>query len=391
MAVARFLHAADLHLGAPLQSLGAHLEPEVAAHVRKLARLAWDRLIDTAITHGVDAVVLAGDVYDTADRDPGAAHRVADGFRKLAEADIAVFVAHGNHDPLTAEYLRTVGTDRAAIVFPPGEVASYRVEMSNGVEMTIAGISYSRTEERENLALRFASVSGRPVVGVLHTNVGGRPGHDDYAPCTVDDLESMPVDYWALGHIHDRQVHPTRRGYWAYPGNLQGRSTKLTECGAKGALLVGVDADGRILEPEFIACDAVRFERVDVDLGGLEDTDEAFDRIRSILADRMADVDDRFVLVRLEVTGATTVAAELEKRWDDTAAHIGELATETIVDGVLVKVVNSCTPAVDLLAARRRPSLLGGVLNALDAVEIEDPDQRARVERILVRALDGSR
>lgn len=391
MAVARFLHAADLHLGAPLQSLGAHLDQETAARVRQLARTAWDRLIAVAIAYRVDAVVLAGDVYDTADRDPGAAHRVSDGFRRLAAEGIGVFVAHGNHDPLTTEYLRTAGTDRPAVVFPPGDVETHRVEMSNGVELTIAGISYSRTAERDNLALRFASVSGRPVVGVLHTNVGGDTRHDDYAPCTPQDLESMPVDYWALGHIHDRQVHPTRRGYWAYPGNLQGRSTKATECGAKGALLVGVDGDGRILEPEFIACDAVRFERVDVDLGGLDDTDEAFDRIRSTLAVRMADVDDRFVLVRLEVTGATPLSDQLHRSWESIVEHIGELATETIVDGALLKVVNTSTPAVDLLAARRRPNLLGGVLNALDAVDIEDPDQRARVERILVRALDGSR
>ena len=64
MAVAKFLHAADLHLGSPLESLGEAIDDATYERVKALVNRAFDRLIDVAIGEGVDFVVLAGDVYD---------------------------------------------------------------------------------------------------------------------------------------------------------------------------------------------------------------------------------------------------------------------------------------------------------------------------------------
>ena len=396
MAIARFLHAADLHLGAPLQSLGRHLDDDLAERVRHLVRSAWDRLIETAIDRKVDFVVLAGDIYDTAERDPGARRRVTLGLRRLVDAGIGVFIVHGNHDPLSSDALGVapVTADSVPVViFGPGEVGQVRHTMSNGAEVTIAGISYADSAEPENLARRFASVTGRTVIGVLHTNVGSNSQHGDYAPCSVADLEEMPVHYWALGHIHDRQVHQTPRGYWAYPGNLQGRSTKATECGSKGVLIIGVEADGSLHEPEFVACDAVRFARLTVSLDAAEELDDAFDRVRTALEQLGTDADGRMVLVRLELTGATTLSAELERNGEEIIESLQAEATTALGDGAVIKVVNNVRPAVDLAAERLRPTLLGEVLNELDRYpsDVIDSELRSRVEVLLVQALDAER
>ena len=56
-----FLHAADLHLDAPVAAVtGRHLPAATVEALRDASILAWDALIDTAIAHGVDFVVLAG-------------------------------------------------------------------------------------------------------------------------------------------------------------------------------------------------------------------------------------------------------------------------------------------------------------------------------------------
>ena len=49
MGVAKFLHAADLHLGAPLESLGESIDSVSFERVKSLVNRAFDRLVDVAI------------------------------------------------------------------------------------------------------------------------------------------------------------------------------------------------------------------------------------------------------------------------------------------------------------------------------------------------------
>ena len=254
MAVAKFLHAADLHLGAPLESLGESIDSASFERVKSLVNRAFDRLVDVAIEEDVEFVVLAGDVYDTADRDPGAQRRLLLGLRRLTENNIKVFMVHGNHDPLTRD-IKNMALPEGVVVFPAGKLGSEIVTMRNGVEVTVAGVSYAKKEETENLVPLFAGLTGSTIVGVLHTNVGGENlVHKNYAPSTATELQSSPVHYWALGHIHKRSVNTIGSGWLAYPGNLQGRSVKASECGPKGVLIVDVEDDGRVLEPRFVDC-----------------------------------------------------------------------------------------------------------------------------------------
>src|SRR5438876_827677 len=75
----------------------------------------------------------------------------------------------------------------------------------NGTTIAVVhGISFRVRTENRNLSSLFPPRSGgdRPFhIGLLHCNVGSQSGHGDYAPCTLDDLCSRAIDYWALGHI----------------------------------------------------------------------------------------------------------------------------------------------------------------------------------------------
>ena len=123
MSAAKFLHAADLHLGAPLESLGEAIDDATYERVKALVNRAFDRLSDVAISEGVDFVVLAGDVYDNADRDPGAQRRFLRGLRRLSEARIKVFMVHGNHDPLTRD-IKLGAPPEGVTVFPAGKLGT---------------------------------------------------------------------------------------------------------------------------------------------------------------------------------------------------------------------------------------------------------------------------
>lgn len=384
MSQARFLHAADLHLGSPLKSLGNAIGEKERQRFQLLVNEAFDRLVQTAIDEQVDFVLLAGDVYDSADRDPGAQRRFLLGLRRLTEKKIRVFMVHGNHDPLTRD-IKNGLLPEGVVVFPAGKLGVETVKMRNGAEVTVAGVSYSKTHEEQNFVPLFAGLSGRTIVGVLHTNVGGNTQHGNYAPCSVSDLEQSPVHYWALGHIHLRTVKQTPRGWWAYPGNLQGRSTKAAETGPKGVLIVDVDQSGSISEPRFVECSTVRFARVEVGMEDVAEVGGVDDKVGAHLQTLVSESGGVPHLVRLELTGQTDITELLDSpKWDldQTLAE----ANSVLDGGAVVKLKFSCVPRVNLAEQRARGTLLGTVLNELDKEEIAD-DIRDAATSLLVKAL----
>ncbi len=371
------VHAADLHLGAPLRSLGRRIDPARAANLRERSTLALDRLVDLAVDRCADAVVLAGDVYDGADREVAAQLRFGRALRRLAEHGIRVFIAHGNHDPPIAHHHPVIPLPPGVTVFEPGEPQVHELPLRSGNLAHVAGVSFGVQHERENLAARFAALSVEPehCVAVLHANVEGSTGHDPYAPCTVADLEHAPVAYWALGHVHRRTVAPLGPAgsgrWWAYPGNLQGRSSAGTECGAKGALVVPITRSG-IGQPEFVACDTIRFERVEVRVDTAADLGTALDLVAEAALLGRDTAGDRPLLLRPRLVGATRAHADLAGAGDgllDLARdHLGDVLGE----GALVAIDVATRPAVDRQRLIDRGDLLADLLVRLDEMRSAD-------------------
>jgi len=93
-----FVHTADLHLDAPFQGIGVASE-RIGRALAEATYEAFRRVVDTALAHEVDFVVIAGDIYNARDKSLRAQLRFRDQMNRLADAGIQVLVAHGNHDP----------------------------------------------------------------------------------------------------------------------------------------------------------------------------------------------------------------------------------------------------------------------------------------------------
>src|SRR3954454_23894101 len=201
----RFVHAADLHLDTPFEGL-ARTSPEVAAALRDASLAAFDALVELTLREQAAFLVLAGDVYDGAERGVRAQLRFLRGLERLSAAGVQVLVAHGNHDPL-AGWSAIRAWPAGVHVFSSEAVEAVPVERDGHVLATVHGISYATRDCPASLLPRFAGAAGEGLrVGVLHANVGGDPAHAAYSPCSVDQLRAAGLDYWALGHVHQRAV-----------------------------------------------------------------------------------------------------------------------------------------------------------------------------------------
>jgi exonuclease SbcD len=360
-----FVHAADLHLDTPFSGL-SRVSEALASRLRDASLDAFDRLVQLCLDERAAFLLLAGDLYDGAERGLRAQLRVLRGLTRLSEAGIRTFIVHGNHDPLDGW--------SAIDTWPPGvhvfgarSVEVVPVEWREEVIATVQGISYGVRDVRENLALRYRRPALPGVhIGLLHANLDADALHDSYAPCTRADLLASGLDYWALGHIHKRQAHDLGRTWAVYPGNLQGRSPKPSEQGPKGAYVVQV-ADGVFTAPRFVALDRWRFETVSVDIAGVDNFATLVDVITQKGGQlRAAAGDDRGLIVRVRLEGAGPLASEL-----NVAVRLNELllALRDQSDDDLwwESLHNDTRLMVDMAALRGRSDFIGALLTTSEA------------------------
>jgi exonuclease SbcD len=264
--VFKFIHCADLHLDSPLRGLSSRPDAPVD-EIRNATRRALENLVNLSIQENVKFVVIAGDVYDGDWKDQNTGIFFNSCMARLNNAGIPVFLISGNHD--------AVSKISYSLVQLPN-VKKFSVENSEthkleDLKVAIHGQGFKHQEVHENLAISYPDpIPNYLNIGILHTSVQGQAGHDPYAPCHIDDLVYKGYDYWALGHIHQRQVLSTSP-YIIYPGNIQGRH--IRETGNKGCTLVTVN-EGFITSVEHKDLDVLRWELCSVDLTGVTTDDD---------------------------------------------------------------------------------------------------------------------
>ena len=292
-----FLHAADLHLGSPFLGLSS-TDEDLARRVASASREAFEELVDQAISRQVNFVVIAGDIYDGDWKDTTIGHFFNRQMARLARAGIPVYNVRGNHD---AESVIT-----SAVTLPDSVkvFSSKRPETFQIPELRVAlhGQSFPNRAVPENLALTYpAPVPGWFNIGVLHTSCDGRPNHDNYAPCSVQDLLQRGYQYWALGHCHEYEVVNLAPPI-IFPGNLQGRS--IRETGLKGAVVVEVE-DGEVTGMPRLPLARIQWALISADLTGATSEEEAFDIIRAEIQKEIDKARGTPIVFRMVLSGST--------------------------------------------------------------------------------------
>lgn len=309
----RFVHTADIHLDSPLRSLALR-NPALAALIGDSTRQALVAIIDLCLDQQVDALVIAGDLYDGDQTSMKTARFLATQLGRLHEAGIATFKIRGNHDALSKITQELILPPTVKVFGGRGET----VEIA-GKGVAVHGISFARPQAPESLVPKFRPpVADAVNIAMMHTSLAGAPGHDVYAPCALSDLHGSGFDYWALGHVHARTQHAGPRTV-VMPGMPQGRD--INEAGPKSVSLVTIGDDRRITVTEWPTSIA-QFERIPVDLGGIAGWREAVDAIEQAVG-RMRDRTEAPHLVgRLLLTGRTPLAWRMRRDRDLLLAEI---------------------------------------------------------------------
>ena len=326
----RFVHTADVHLDSPLKSLALR-DPDLAELIGVATRTAFSRTVDLCLSEQVDALIIAGDLYDGSLRSMKTARFFAEEMRRMTEADIPAFIIRGNHDAesvITREMTLPEGVHVFSSTDKP-------ILLKDGA-VAIHGVSFKDPHAPESLLPKYRpGTPGVIDIGAMHTSLDGSPHHDVYAPCSTTDLAAHGYAYWALGHIHKRSVTRHDDCTIVMPGIPQGRH--INEDGLKSVSLVSVDANGACeIEERYVA--PVRFERLELDASDAADWPalitaavEAFTPLQDAPADQ--EVITRMTCLAGGVFGRTLQreAELLEEELRSAASRVGRIHIEQIV------------------------------------------------------------
>jgi DNA repair exonuclease SbcCD nuclease subunit len=300
----RFVHTADIHLDSPLRTLALR-DPDLAALIGGATRTAFRNTIDLCLSQRVDALMIAGDLYDGAQTSMKTATFLAGELHRLHEAGIRTFIVRGNHDAesrITNELVLPDGVH----VFRGRAGVEVLEGAADGRDVAVHGISFAQPRAPDSLLPKFrAAVPDAVNIGLLHTSLGGAAGHDTYAPCSVADLVATGFDYWGLGHVHARNVHRAAAPTVVMPGQPQGRD--INEAGPKSVTLVALAGDGTVSLSEHVTAVA-QFERVPVDVTGLDDWRDVVGAIGDALAVARDAAPCDHLVARVGLRGASALA-----------------------------------------------------------------------------------
>lgn len=252
----RFIHTSDWHLGRAFHQVGL-----LAAQQEYL-----DHLVELVRAEGIDAVLVAGDVYDRAMPAPDTVAVLSDALVRLVDAGAQVVISSGNHDSAirlgfaarllerSGVHLRTSLTDLTRPVVIAG-TAVYPIPYLEP-RLVAPGLDATATHAGVLAAALGRLPAGGLVSGastsvvMAHTFVTGCASTDSERDILAGGLAAVHPEvldgfgYAALGHLHGRQQVGETAHYSGSPLAMSFSEVHHT----KGSLLVDLTPAGSSVE-----------------------------------------------------------------------------------------------------------------------------------------------
>ena len=362
----KLIHCADLHLDAKMT---ASLTKEKAGERRKELLLTFERMVKYASENQVEAILIAGDLFDTKSVSATVCHRVEEAV--LGHPDITFFYLKGNHD--TGHFLAELRQIPDNLKLFGEEWVSYSLGKQG--KITVSGIEFSE----KNQGSAYHSLVLDPAkfnIVMLHGQEAETGAKDKAQVIRLRELKNKGIDYLALGHVHRYREEPLDgRGVWCYPGCLEGRG--FDECGTHGFVLLQVEEQTGACTRQFVPFALRTLHTVEVDVSGCMRTGNMVERLETVLAGEKIPPRD---FVKIVLTGSLDVECEkdltyLEKRLEQ--------------DYYFLKIQDETKLRVDIRDFLLDESLKGEFVRLVMAAEELPEEERAAVIRCGLQALAG--
>lgn len=275
----KLIHCADIHLDSPMET---NLSADKARERKLEIRSTFARMVRTAAEAGVEAILIAGDLFDGARVTKSTENYVLDLIASYPMIDF--YYLSGNHDK---------GSNLSAAAQLPANLYVFGKVWSTYRRGNVA-ITGASTADADTLSLNADDVN----ILLLHGQERRSAGVAGEDIIHLGRFKNKHIDYAALGHIHEyRPIRLDARGIACYSGCLEGRG--FDECGTKGYVLLNIEG-GRITH-RFVSFATRTLHTVECDITGFSSQLNLEERMLSSTSD-IAQRD----MVKVVLTGTTS-------------------------------------------------------------------------------------
>lgn len=328
----KFLHIADVHLDSPFLGL-SFLPSELFCQIKNAIQLSFEKAVNFAIDHDVDLVLLAGDTFDSIHPTPQSKIFFANQIKRLVDRQIQVVMVLGNHDYSQIDDLLLNESPYFKIIGSNEQIEQADFMTKSQYKYRVVGFSYQHNHITEDIIAKYPPKSTSIyTIGLAHAGMKqSSVDQNNYAPFTLNEVKDLNYDYFALGHIHLRQVL-SQEPWIVYSGNLQGRH--VNEKDAKGFYFCQVDEQSQNTQLQFIDVSPIVWQTVDLILDEpFKSTTKLCAKIQNLLADNNL----RPTLFTVNIIGAELLSdAQLDMLNDKSMYE--ELSNNLQYHSLLVKV-----------------------------------------------------
>ncbi len=352
----KILHTADWQIG---RVYGA-FDPEDAVPLAEARYAAVERLAAMATAEQVDAVVVAGDVFDAQAVSARCIRRL---FNALAGYAGPWVMIPGNHDAALAESVWTHAARLGALPANLHLALAPRILELPASRMALLCAPLTQRHTYDDLTAWFDSAVTPPGwlrVGVAHGAVQGvlAEGIDSANPIAPDRARRARLDYLALGDWHGTRCIDERS--W-YSGTPEPDRFKANDAGQ--ALLVSFDPDGGPPVVQARRAAQFRWQQQAHALAVASDLDAL---VQSLAQAGRGDV------IELRLSGQVDLAGQGRLLQALGAAQAAVRCLRTDLSGLQL------APTAEDIAALQADGYLGELINELRDESLQTPGDDAR-------------
>lgn len=381
----KFIHTADLHLDAPFCGISS-INDNVGTLLKESTFKAFRKVIQHCLEQKVDFLLISGDIYNAEQHSLKAQLLFYEGLKKLDEHNINVYIIHGNHDPLDS-WSSFINLPPNTKVFASDKVTEV-IHMKNGVPLAkIYGISYSQRHITDNLSQYFPveeTYASIFTIGMLHCELNNFSESNKYSPCSIEDLKSHNINYWALGHQHQNATLSTHP-HIVYPGNIQG--LQPNEPGNKSCTLVSVNEQNIIITQE-LSSHELKWDYIAINISGCENTQDLIQKIQNSLKDSDS---QSFRMIRIELTGSGTLKRVLSNDGilDDIRNYINDSQGDDYSSYWIDKIIDNSLHILNMDKLKKRDDFIGTLLSQFELAN-EDINSVSNINDVIAPLLKST-
>ncbi len=405
----KIIHCADLHLNSKMT---ANLTKDKAKERKAELLHTFIRMVDYAVKEEVQAIIIAGDLFDHNQISKTTRNAVYDQIR--LHPWIEFYYLQGNHDSnsfLTdmeeiPDNLKLFGKEWTSYTVSETQEESAAEDNSTVNALTEDYVEGERSAEdrsdtdrekgnryvmrkvtitgveldQENSATVYHSLAldaGSFNIVVMHGQESEqRGGRDKTEIISLRELRNKGIDYLALGHIHRyKEDKLDARGIYCYCGCLEGRG--FDECGEHGFVSLEIDEEEGTCRRTFVPFACRRLYEIPVDVSGCHTTLDMKERIENALEQRKIAPKN---MVKVVLTGEFCVNDEKD---------IDFLSKQFQDSFYFFKIKDNTKWEIDYQAYELDESLKGEFVRSVKEADGMSEEDKAAVIRYGILALAG--